>query len=145
MAYPNGTPRRLTDAAMVEAQPTWSPDGQWIAYVTWSDDDGGHLYKVRADGRGGPQQLSTAAAIYQQPAWSPDGGRIAAVRGPARAYEEATGPFAPGAADDLVWIAAEGGAATVIAPALHTTTSAQPYACAISSMNSSTRTESPNC
>ena len=117
MDYLNGTPRRLTEAEMVEAQPTWSPDGQWIAFVTWSDDDGGHLYKVRANGQGQPQQLSTTSAIYQQPAWSPDGQRVAAIRGPARAYEESTGPIAPGAVDDLVWIAADGGAATVIAPA----------------------------
>ncbi|MFB3131717.1 MAG: amidohydrolase, partial [Rhodothermales bacterium] len=116
MDYPDGTPRRLTDGAMVEAQPVWSPDGQWIAYVTWSDDDGGRLYKVQANGQGPPQQLSTTAAIYQQPAWSPDGQRIAAIRGPARAYQESTGPRAPGAADDLVWISADGGAATVIAP-----------------------------
>lgn len=116
MDYPDGTPRALTDGAMVEAQPAWSPDGQWIAYVTWADDDIGHLYKTPANGQGQPQQLSTIPAIYQQPAWSPDSARIVVIRGPARAYQESTGPIAPGAADDLVWIAADGGAATVIAP-----------------------------
>jgi imidazolonepropionase-like amidohydrolase len=54
--------------------------------------------------------------IYQLPAWSPDGRRIVAVRGPARAYHEGTGPRAPGAAEDLVWVSADGGDVTVIAP-----------------------------
>ncbi len=102
MDYPDGEPRRLTDASLTEAHPAWSPDGRWIGYITWSPQ-GGHIQKVRADGRGRPQQLTSAAATYQQPAWSPDGDRIVALRGPTRAYQESTGPSAPGAADDLVW------------------------------------------
>jgi len=115
MDWPDGTPRRLTEQEFTEAQPTWSPDGRWIAYVTWSDE-GGHIYKVRADGRGDPQQVTGPGGIYQRPAWSPDGGRIVAIRGPARAYRESTGPFAPGANEDLIWVSAEGGEVTVIAP-----------------------------
>lgn len=115
MDWPDGTPRRLTTLDATEAQPTWSPDGRWIAYATWSGEEG-HLYRVRADGRGRPERLTRRSAIYQQPAWSPDGGRIVAIAGPARAYREATGPFAPGAADEIVWVSAEGGATTVIAP-----------------------------
>jgi Tol biopolymer transport system component len=115
MDWPDGAPRRLTDMEVTEAEPTWSPDGRWIAYVTWSAE-GGHIYKVRADGRGDARRLTELDGIYQQPAWSPDGRRIVAVRGPARAYRESTGPFAPGAAEDLVWVSADGGAPRVIAP-----------------------------
>ena len=49
MDYPGGSPRRLTRNDEVEAEPVWSPDGQSIAFVTWSRT-GGLLYKVRADG-----------------------------------------------------------------------------------------------
>ncbi|MDF2775593.1 MAG: hypothetical protein K0S86_5094, partial [Geminicoccaceae bacterium] len=56
----SATPRRVTDSELGEFEPTWSPDGQWIAYTTWSDTDGGHLYKVRADGRSRPQRLTRA-------------------------------------------------------------------------------------
>jgi hypothetical protein len=42
--------KRLTTGTDVEHGPTWSPDGQFIAYVTWNDDDGGRIYRVRADG-----------------------------------------------------------------------------------------------
>jgi Tol biopolymer transport system component len=115
MDWPDGTPRRLTDMEVTEAEPTWSPDGRWIAYATWSDE-GGHIYKVRSNGSGDPRRLTEQNGIYQQLAWAPDGERIVAIRGPARAYRESTGPFAPGAAEDLVWISADGGMPVVIAP-----------------------------
>ena len=113
-------PRRLTEADAVEAQPVWSPDGDWLAYVTW-DADGGHVWRVRADGRGEPVRVSRTAGTYQQPAWSPDGERIVVVRGPARAYREATGPGAFGAVEDLVWFPADeaNAEATLVAPAMN--------------------------
>lgn len=116
MDFPGGTPRRLTDARVNEHQPTWSPDGRWVAYATWSFEEGGHLYKVRADGKGKPQRLTAAPGLYQQPAWSPDGRRIAAIRGPAQAFVDALAQGAPGGATDLVWVPANGGAATSITP-----------------------------
>jgi Tol biopolymer transport system component/imidazolonepropionase-like amidohydrolase len=118
MDWPDGQPRRLTSSEeLIEAEPTWSPDGRWIAYATWSDEAGGYLYRVRSDGKGQPERLTATDAIYQEPAWSPDGQRIVAVRGPARTYFEHQGPFEPGARQDLVWVPAAGGRVTVIAPA----------------------------
>jgi len=115
MDWPDGEPRRVTRTEdVVEAQPVWSPDGRWIAHAAWADEGAreervGHLYKVRPDGSD-RTRLTALSGVYQQPAWSPDGGRIVALRGPARAFREATGPFAPGAAEDLVWVAADPGA-----------------------------------
>ena len=118
MDWPDGTPRRLTSATITEAHPTWSPDGRSIAYVSW-EPSGGHVWRAPADG-GTPVRLSSAAATYQQPAWSPAGDRIVVVRGPARAYQESTGPGAPGAEEDIVWLPADapsgGGSATLVAP-----------------------------
>lgn len=115
MDMAGGTPRRLTDGTVGEFQPAWSPDGEWLAYATWSDRSGGHINRVRARG-GAAQQLTTRSAYYQQPAFSRDGARIVAIRGPARALLEATTQSAPGGAADFVWIPATGGDANFIAP-----------------------------
>ncbi|NKB87667.1 MAG: amidohydrolase family protein [Acidobacteria bacterium] len=115
MDWPDGTPQRATSHDFVEAQPIWSPDGESVAFVTWDEIEGGHIYEVPASG-GAAARLTTQNGTYQFPAWSPDGERIVAVRGPARAFQEATGAFASGAANDLVWIPAAGGDWTLISP-----------------------------
>ncbi|MGH9887157.1 MAG: hypothetical protein ACREBE_16645, partial [bacterium] len=120
MDLPNGTPRRLVPSENVgEFQPTWSPDGQYIAYVTWNDLDGGTVSRVRSDGSGQPQRLSTKPAYYEKPAYSPDGRRIVVGRGPRnmrKDLEELERPPAAAVGVELVWLPGTGGAETLIAP-----------------------------
>jgi Tol biopolymer transport system component/imidazolonepropionase-like amidohydrolase len=71
-----GAPRRLTRGATREYFPAFSPDGQWVAYVTWTDSSGGVLWKARADGAGQPVRLTQDAGWTTNPQWSPDGDRI---------------------------------------------------------------------
>ncbi|MCH7565427.1 MAG: PD40 domain-containing protein, partial [Gemmatimonadetes bacterium] len=82
MDLPNGKPRRLTDQSFAaqEYAPAWSPDGNWLAFTSWSDADGGHLWKVRKSG-GTPQRLTPIAAVYLNPVWSPDGEQLVVARG----------------------------------------------------------------
>lgn len=82
MDLPNGKPRRLTDATFTaqEYSPAWSPDGNWLAFTSWSDSAYGHVWKVAKTG-GTPQRLTQAGAMYLNPAWSPDGQRLVVVRG----------------------------------------------------------------
>jgi imidazolonepropionase-like amidohydrolase/Tol biopolymer transport system component len=117
MDWPSGTPKRVTDSNLGEYQPQWSPDGQWLVYTTWSTADGGALYKIRLDGKSKAQRLTSGSALYQQPEWSPNAQRIVALRGPARAYVESIAGGVQGGAEDLVWIPAAGGEATLISPA----------------------------
>ena len=114
---PDGAARRLTTAETGEYHPIWSPDGQWVAFVTWDDRAGGHIWKVPVGARGGrATQLTQAAALYYNLAWSPDGQRIVASRGAARELKDAAGAFFGPSGADFVWVPAAGGAATLISP-----------------------------
>jgi Tol biopolymer transport system component/imidazolonepropionase-like amidohydrolase len=135
-----GKPERLTrpagDAEKAgEFMPTWSPDGKFVAFVTWAKD-GGHLYRVAAAPGSAPERLSRYAAYYAEPVYTPDGSKIVYLTG-TRAdqlyadlkYIEAGDPDVfpesgtPGeiaglrsdAEMDLRWIPAAGGDSTLIA------------------------------
>jgi Tol biopolymer transport system component len=116
MDYPGGTPRRVSAFEAGEHQPAWSPDGRYVAYVTWSDADGGHLYRVAVDG-GIPQRLTQTASFYSDPVYSPDGQRIVMVRGPRGERQEDFSPQGRGGqAMELVWVPAAGGDTTLVSP-----------------------------
>ena len=115
---PSGTARRLTTGEVGEYHAAWSPDGKWIAYITWDDANGGNIWKVSTvTPNAKPVQLTNVAALYYNLAWSPDGNRIVATRGAARDLKEAAGGglgFPSGG--QFVWVPAQGGAVTMIAP-----------------------------
>ena len=114
--YPNGTPRRVSAIDAGEHQPSWSPDGRYITYVSWSDAEGGHVYRAPADG-GAPQRLTTVSSFYSDPVYSPDGQRIVVVRGPREERQEDFSPQGRGGqAMELVWLPAGGGETTLITP-----------------------------
>lgn len=113
------THQRLTSFNHVEAQPTWSPNSKEIAFVTWDKNAAGHLYKVRADGKGKPIKLTTKAAVYSNPAWH-DSNRIAVFEGARQQFQNASGPRAFMSKTDLVWIdGLKGGASHFISKAHH--------------------------
>ena len=111
---PDGEPRRVSSADVGEYHPVWSPDGLWVAYVSWNDSVGGQIMKARADGRVPPQQLTRVSALYYNLAWSPDGQRIVATRAAARELKEAAGAFFGPIGGEFVWVPAAGGAVSVI-------------------------------
>ena len=113
---PAGTPARLTSDEVGEHRPVWSPDGRYIAYVTWDDDTGeGHIRRVPADG-GTAVTLTTAPAYYRDLVYSPDGERIVGVRSARRDVQEAIDPFVSTLGSEFIWIPADGGEVTVIGP-----------------------------
>ncbi|MBI2956858.1 MAG: PD40 domain-containing protein, partial [Acidobacteria bacterium] len=123
MDLPGGAPRRVTSAEAREFQPAWSPDGKWLAYVSWSVE-GGHVWKVRSDAASAPVRLTCTAAFYADPVWSPDGERIVLLRGSRPMRIESLNEFIgqPRIPLDLVWLpaapaAGEGSDANLISPA----------------------------
>ena len=73
----HGQPRNLTaTSGVAEREPTWSPDGRWIAYM--SDASGDYeLWVVPSDGRGEPRRVTTDGAPYRYSlSWSPDSKHI---------------------------------------------------------------------
>jgi Tol biopolymer transport system component len=113
---PNGTPVRLTEMDYTQANLTWSPDSKWIAFATWKENEGGHLYKVEAKSKK-PKlvQLTKEVGLYYQPAWSWKGDRIAFLKGSAAQYNQDASGFAIfGAIEDIAWISSNGGAVNFV-------------------------------
>ena len=113
MDFPNGKPIRLTKNDFTEAQPTWSPDGVYVAFITWKQG-GGHVFKVNVSGKPKLTQLTKMPGIYSKPAWSFNENRIAFLKGSAQAYDDAIDPFTSRAVEEIAWVSADGGPTTVI-------------------------------
>ena len=113
--FASGESRVVSPEGMHAFHPAWSPDGRELAFVSWNTG-GGHIWRLRANGRGQPRRLSQHPAFYSDPAWSLDGERIVALRATSydRLYREHD--FGTPVGSDLVWVPATGGAVSVIMP-----------------------------
>jgi Tol biopolymer transport system component len=77
----SGVPRRVIDAidGAFFLSPSWSPDGRWILYCTWGDQNRGSVWRVSADG-GEPQRLIHEPGEYIYPQWN-TGNAVTVMRG----------------------------------------------------------------
>ncbi len=83
VAWPDGSGlTNLTDSLADEHSPAWSPDGNWLVFVSSRGDDI-DIYKVCAfcAGELAAVRLTDEPRAAGHPAWSPDGGEIAYVAG----------------------------------------------------------------
>ncbi len=71
---PDRTLTRLTFAPGLQTEPTWSPDGRYVAYS--SDQSGNFEIWVQPVAGGDAVQVTKDSAHDWQPEWSPDGSRI---------------------------------------------------------------------
>ncbi|MFY0685300.1 MAG: PD40 domain-containing protein [Balneola sp.] len=107
MDFPNGTPQKLVNLDETQAQPVWSPDGNWIAFVTWQPE-GGKVYKVRPNGKN-LKQLNEENGVYQEPVWSNDSKKIVLINGDSEGFRNATQRTAFRGTSNIIWLSADGG------------------------------------
>jgi len=73
---PNGKARLLTkDKQQMAFYPSYSADGKWITYTSWSDEKQGAVKKIRSRG-GSSSQLTQQPGKYIEPSFSADGKQI---------------------------------------------------------------------
>lgn len=67
-----GQAERITEGMAFDSQPAYSPDGQWIAFI--SDRDGAdNLWIAKADGSEPRKLTKSKRDQYLSPSWTPDG------------------------------------------------------------------------
>lgn len=74
-SLPAGKPQRLTKSTDFEFEPSFSPNGKELIYVTWNDEQSGAIYKLNL-ASGSTTKLTTEKGLYRTPKFSPDGSKI---------------------------------------------------------------------
>jgi Tol biopolymer transport system component/imidazolonepropionase-like amidohydrolase len=116
MDFPNGDAEKIVDLPFVGLHnPSWSPDGEQLAFVSWDDEAGGHIHTVDPDGDD-LQQLTQVSGYYSETAWSVDGGRVVSIRASSRDVQETLGSFGGGLGTEIIWVDSDGGPLNVVAP-----------------------------
>jgi Tol biopolymer transport system component len=107
------TPHRLTRSDDPEFNPSWSPDGESIVYITWTAK-GGDIWTCKSDGGGEPKKITEFSDFYTNPVYSPDGKSIFAQRTSNYEHNHRHMEFAP-YQSDAIEISVDGGKARVVA------------------------------
>jgi Tol biopolymer transport system component len=71
-----GAAKKITPDLLEARLPSWSPDGESIAFQGYGDDGAWHIYSIRRDGTS-LRALTSGEFDDREPSWSHDGTRIA--------------------------------------------------------------------
>jgi Tol biopolymer transport system component len=73
-------PSELVDLPGGQFQPSWSPDGLAVTFITWTASDGGHVWVAPVNGSSDPRRITADADYYSNPAFTGDGKQVLALR-----------------------------------------------------------------
>ncbi|MFN4247995.1 MAG: amidohydrolase family protein [Flavipsychrobacter sp.] len=71
-ALPDGKPTRITDSREFEYEPSFSPDGKSLVYVSWNDSTSASICKANI-ASGSYEKLNSKKGIFRTPSFSHDG------------------------------------------------------------------------
>lgn len=112
-----GIARPVPGVEAMAFQPSWSPDGRTIAYVTWTASEGGQVWTIPADG-GRPRRLTQVPAMYSEPQFSPDGRSIAVLRANHLDRLEVNDELSQNRQTDILMLPADGGPGRLVTSSL---------------------------
>ena len=107
-------PQALSPMGSFAFQPSWSPDGKSLVYVSWTAKDAGLIWLTRMDG-GAPRALTTLPAYYTNPVFTPDGKSIVAQRSSNYERMHTYMEYGPLRQADLITFPLHGGQTRVLA------------------------------
>ncbi len=111
MKLPNGKPKRISKNGDFEFEPSFSPNGNEIVYVTWNDEALGNIYTMNL-GSGAKKKINKKKGIYRTPTFSPDGKQIVYRKEGGNMHQGYTHSKEPG----IYTVSANGGDATFVTP-----------------------------
>lgn len=111
---PGAQPQALSPAGVSAFEPSWSPDGKSLVYISWTAKDAGVVWLARMNG-GAPKALTRLAAYYTNPVFTPDGKSIVAERSSNYERMHTYMEYGPLRQADLITFPLQGGPARVLA------------------------------
>lgn len=80
LSFPTYKYYKISRSKSSESSPSWSSDGQFIAFTKEFKDKYNHIYVTKADGKGELRQLTSGKNYDFSPSWSPKGSSIIYLR-----------------------------------------------------------------
>lgn len=111
---PGARPQPLSPVGVSAFEPSWSPDGESLVYISWTAKDAGQIWLARMKG-GAPRALTTLAAYYTDPVYTPDGKSIIAQRSSNYERMHTYMEYGPLRQADLITFPLQGGPTRVLA------------------------------